>query len=54
MTVVLENDVSNFEYTYLHWPEFLEFIGRLAQMKYLETYQHTQWMLTKKITIVLR
>ena len=30
MTVVEESDDSNYEYTYLHWPEFVEFIGRLA------------------------
>ena len=30
MTIVDESDDSNYEYTYLHWPEFIEFIGRLA------------------------
>lgn len=30
MTVPWENDNSDYEYTYMHWPEFLEFIGRLA------------------------
>ena len=30
MTVVEESEDSNYEYTYLHWPEFIEFMGRLA------------------------
>ena len=53
MTVVLETDYANYEYTYLKWPEFLEFIGRLAQQKYLGTYQDAQWPLQKKIEVVL-
>ena len=40
MTVVSECDKANIEYTYLHWPEFIEFIGRLAQVRYLKEYQH--------------
>ena len=38
MTVVNENEHANYEYTYLHKPEFLEFIGRLAWLKYFDTY----------------
>ena len=38
MTVVEENEDANYEYTYLHWPEFIEFIGRLAQVKYRGKY----------------
>ena len=53
MTVVHENDVANYEYTYLKWPEFLEFIGRLAQKKYSKTAQDTQWPLAKKIQVIL-
>ena len=39
MTVVEESEDANYEYTYLHWPEFIEFIGRLAQVKYRGKYQ---------------
>ena len=39
MTVVEEGEDSNYEYTYLHWPEFIEFMGRLAQVKYRGKYQ---------------
>ena len=52
-TVVHENDVGNYEYTFLNWSEFQEFIGRLAQQKYLKTNQNTQWPLDKKIEVVL-
>ena len=40
MTVVDENENSNHEYTYLHWAEFFEFIGRVAWLKYLDQYQN--------------
>ena len=30
MTVVNENESSNYEYTYLHFAEFIEMIGRIA------------------------
>lgn len=40
MTLVDESKYSNIEYTFLKWPEFLEFIGRLAYYKYLKTPQH--------------
>lgn len=53
MTVINENDDANYEYTYLQFPEFLEFIGRLAWLKYLKTYQNDTWPLTKKMKIVL-
>ena len=52
-TVVHENLVGNYEYSYLNWSEFLEFIGRLAQQKYLKTNQNSQWPLDKKIEVVL-
>ena len=54
MTLIQECDFANVEYTYLHWPEFLEFIGRLAQVKYHKSYQDDAWSLPKKIGIVLR
>ena len=38
MTVANENVDANFEYTFMHRPEFLEFIGRLAWLKYLNTH----------------
>ena len=38
MTVILETEQSNYEYTYMHWPEFLEFLPRLAWIKYRKTY----------------
>ena len=53
MTVVEEVDFSNFEYTYIHWPEFVEFIGRLALIKYRGTYQDEEWPLEKKIGVIL-
>ena len=54
MTVINENDDANYEYTYLHLPEFLEFIGRLAWLKYLKTYQNDTWPLIKKMKVVMR
>ena len=53
MTVVEESDSSDFEYTYLHWPEFVEFMARLAQVKYRGTYQDEEWPLENKTGIVL-
>lgn len=53
MTVALEIENSNEEYTFLKWPEFMEFIGRLAQLKYLDAYEATQWTLSRKIGVVL-
>lgn len=53
MTVANENDDGNYEYTYLHRPEFLEFIGRLAWLKYLDTYLNDSWPLIKKIRVVI-
>ena len=53
MTVIEENEDANYEYTYLHWPEFIEFIGRLAQVKYRGKYQEYQWALKKKISAIL-
>ena len=38
MTVVNENDYANYEYTYIHWSEFIEFVGRISWLKYLDTY----------------
>jgi len=40
MTVISENNDANYEYTYIHKPEFIEFIGRLAWVKYEGTYLH--------------
>lgn len=37
-TVALEVENSNYEYTFIHWPEFLEFLCRLAWLKYKENY----------------
>ena len=37
MTVVEETDKGNYEYTFIRWPEFLEFLGRIAWFKYLKT-----------------
>ena len=54
MTVVNENDYANYEYTYLHQPEFLEFIGRLAWLKYLGTYLSDVWPLIKKMRVIMR
>lgn len=45
MTCVKETENANFEYTYLHMSEFFEFIGRLAWLKYMDTYEDTQWRL---------
>ena len=53
MTVVEETEDSNYEYTYLHWPEFIEFMGRLAQVKFRGKYQEYQWALKKKISSIL-
>ena len=52
-TVPMENEMANYEYTYLHWPEFIEFVARLAQLKYQGTPEDEQWPLKKKIGIVL-
>lgn len=38
MTVPAENESSNYEYTYMHRPEFVEFLPRLAHLKYVEKY----------------
>ena len=38
MTCAQETVTSNVEYTYLYFPEFLEFIGRSAQLKYRYTH----------------
>ena len=53
MTCTEETVTSNYDYTYLYFPEFLEFIGRSAWLKYMDTYQHESWVLTKKIKVVL-
>ena len=41
------------EYSILHWCEFLEFIGRLAQFKYRSEPNENSLSLTRKIHIVL-
>ena len=53
MTVVNENEKGNYEYTFLHWPEFLEFLGRLAWLKYIGTHQHDHWPLAKKMKVII-
>lgn len=53
MTCVEETSQSDYEYTYLKWPEFIEFIPRLAYFKYRNTYQHEAWRLKSKIQPVL-
>jgi len=53
MTVANENDDANYEYTYIHRPEFLEFIGRLAWLKYKDTYLNDSWSLIKKMKVVM-
>ena len=53
MTVANENDDANYEYTYIHRPEFLEFIGRLAWLKYKDTYLNDSWPLIKKMHVVM-
>ena len=52
-TVPNENDNANHEYTYLRFEEFIEMIGRIAQLKYLQTEMHSEWNLTQKIKVVL-
>ena len=52
-TVPQENDMANYEYTYLHEWEFTEFVARLAYMKYRDSPEDTQWPLKKKISVVL-
>ena len=37
MTVTAENDVGDTEYGQLKYPEFIEMIGRVANIKYEET-----------------
>ena len=53
MTVVKESENANFEYTFIHWPEFIEFLPRLAWLKYLETYHHSSWALYRKTKVLL-
>ena len=53
MTVPEETSQSSYEYTFLKWPEFIEFIPRLAWFKYRGTYQHEAWRLKSKILPVL-
>ena len=53
MTIVLETENSNFEYTFIHWPEFLEFLPRLAWIKYQSTYQHNAWSLRRKTKVTI-
>ena len=53
MTVWSETTNGNVEYTFIHWPEFLEFLPRLAWLKYLKTYQHSSWTLYRKTKVLL-
>ena len=54
MTVAEETERSNFENTFLKWPEFIEFIARLAYYKYDEdSYEHRTWPLPRKIEALL-
>ena len=34
MIVMVETEQSEFEYTFMRWPEFLEFVPRLAYFKF--------------------
>lgn len=52
-TIVNESEMANYEYTYLHWPEFIEFIARLAELKYQNGMEDVQWPLKKKISVLL-
>ena len=52
-TVAEETTESDFEYTFLKWSEFLEFIPRLAWFKYQNQYQHEAWKLKNKMMPVL-
>ena len=38
MTVAKESEHCEYEYTFLKWPEFCEFIARLGYFKYNDTY----------------
>lgn len=52
MTLADESRYSNIEYTFLKWPEFLEFIGRLAYCKFVKTPQHDGPLHYKLFTII--
>ena len=52
-TVMKEVECSKYEYTFLYWVEFLEFIPRLAFQKYQETYQHSSWPLLRKTKVLM-
>jgi hypothetical protein len=52
MTVIDEN--ANFEaYNYLEFPEFLEMIGRIADIKFIGTSLHKDLPLQDRIANVL-
>ena len=53
MTIAEETEMANSEYTFLRWPEFLEFIPRLAYMRHRGTYKHEEWRLERKIKDLL-
>ena len=52
-TVADESGHALQEYTFIKWPEFIEFIARLAWMKYRGGYQHEEWGLVRKTKPVL-
>ena len=52
-TVVNEVEQSDFEYTYMRKPEFYEFLGRLAWLKYKNTYMNLSWSLYQKTKVLL-
>ena len=53
MTVIDEVRDGAFEFTHLHFVEFLEFIGRLSWSFFEQTLHHFEWNLAQKIEVIL-
>lgn len=54
MTVVDERENGQLEHTHLRRVEFLEFIGRLADLFFETTSQHYEWRLDQKMVVILQ
>ena len=52
MTLVDELEQANQEYTFIKWPEFIEFVGRLAYFKFQKTPQAFMSLKQKLITVL--
>ena len=53
MTVPNENEDGPIVYWNLKFVEFLEFIGRLAWLKYQDTSNHKSWTMVQKVENII-